>query len=71
MRNETEASPTAPFTSVQQAGPTVATAVTLGSGPVLVTTGARLTLGECSGAAGTVAVASGVAGLVLLMGVRR
>ncbi|WP_055690675.1 DMT family transporter [Streptomyces prasinus] len=53
---------------MQQAGLTVATAVTLGSGPVLVTIGARLTLGERSGAAGTVAVASGVAGLVLLMG---
>ncbi len=66
--NETEASPTAHFASVQQAGLTVATAVTLGSGPVLVTIGARLALGERSGAAGTVAVASGVAGLVLLMG---
>ncbi|WP_234387889.1 MULTISPECIES: hypothetical protein [Streptomyces] len=55
---------------MQQAGLTVATAVTLGSGPVLVTIGARLTLGERSGAAGTVVVASGVAGLVLLMGVR-
>ncbi|MDW8808411.1 EamA family transporter [Streptomyces scabiei] len=59
---------TAYFASVQQAGLTVATVVTLGSGPVLVTVGARLTLGERSGAAGTAAVASGVAGLVLLMG---
>lgn len=59
---------TAYFASVQQAGLTVATVVTLGSGPVLVAAGARLTLGERTGAAGTAAVASGVAGLVLLMG---
>lgn len=59
---------TAYFASVQQAGLTVATVVTLGSGPVLVTVGARLTLGERTGAAGTAAVASGVVGLVLLMG---
>ncbi|MDX3612157.1 DMT family transporter [Streptomyces europaeiscabiei] len=59
---------TAYFASVQQAGLTVATVVTLGSGPVLVTVGARLTLGERTGAAGTAAVVSGVIGLVLLMG---
>ncbi|MEU3510181.1 EamA family transporter [Streptomyces longwoodensis] len=59
---------TAYFASVQQAGLTVATVVTLGSGPVLVAVGARLTLGERTGVAGTAAVASGVAGLVLLMG---
>lgn len=59
---------TAYFASVQQTGLTVATVVTLGSGPVLVAVGARLTLGERTGAAGTAAVASGVAGLVLLMG---
>ncbi|WP_149831222.1 DMT family transporter [Streptomyces tailanensis] len=59
---------TAYFASVQQAGLTVATVVTLGSGPVLVAVGARLTLGERTGAAGTAAVASGVVGLVLLMG---
>ncbi|MEV1084082.1 EamA family transporter [Streptomyces sp. NPDC050211] len=56
------------FASVQQAGLTVATVVTLGSGPVLVSVGARFVLGEHTGAAGTAAVASGVVGLVLLMG---
>ncbi|WP_432249223.1 DMT family transporter [Streptomyces sanyensis] len=59
---------TAYFASVQQAGLTVATVVTLGSGPVLVAVGARFTLGERTGAAGTAAVGSGVVGLVLLMG---
>ncbi|MFB7293492.1 DMT family transporter [Actinacidiphila glaucinigra] len=59
---------TAYFASVQQAGLTVATVVTLGSGPVLVAVGARLTLGERTGVAGTAAVACGVIGLVLLMG---
>lgn len=59
---------TAYFAAVQQAGLTVATVVTLGAGPVLVTVGARLTLGERTGAAGTAAVASGVVGLVLLTG---
>ncbi|WP_328436822.1 EamA family transporter [Streptomyces sp. NBC_00444] len=59
---------TAYFASVQQAGLTVATVVTLGSGPVLVSVGARFMLGEHTGAAGTAAVASGVVGLVLLMG---
>ncbi|MGW1819152.1 DMT family transporter [Streptomyces sp. NPDC002125] len=59
---------TAYFASVQQAGLTLATVVTLGAGPVLITVGARLTLGERTSAAGTAAVASGVIGLVLLMG---
>ncbi|MFI8438976.1 DMT family transporter [Streptomyces sp. NPDC079020] len=59
---------TAYFAAVQQAGLSVATVVTLGSGPVLVTVGARLLLGERAGAAGTAAVASGVVGLGLLMG---
>ncbi|MEH0525358.1 hypothetical protein QBA38_41660 [Streptomyces stelliscabiei] len=53
---------------MQQAGLTVATVVTLGSGPVLVAVGARLTLGERTGVAGIAAVVSGVIGLVLLMG---
>ncbi|OEJ24387.1 hypothetical protein AR457_07420 [Streptomyces agglomeratus] len=57
---------TAYFASVQQAGLTVATVVTLGSGPLLVTVGARLMLAERQGAAGTCAVVSGVAGLVML-----
>jgi DME family drug/metabolite transporter len=58
---------TAYFASVQQAGLTVATVVTLGSGPVLVAVGARFVLKEHVGAAGAVSVASGVVGLVLLM----
>ncbi|MEW2124897.1 DMT family transporter [Streptomyces sp. NPDC058369] len=57
---------TAYFASVQQAGLTVATMVTLGSGPVLVAVGARFTLGERTGAAGNTAMASGVVGLMLL-----
>ncbi|MDX3228543.1 DMT family transporter [Streptomyces sp. ME19-01-6] len=59
---------TAYFASVQQAGLTLATVVTLGSGPVLVTVGGRLLLNERAGAGGTAAVTSGVAGLVLLVG---
>ncbi|WP_435853596.1 hypothetical protein [Streptomyces sparsogenes] len=43
----------------------MATVVTLGSAPVLATVGARLALGERTGAAGTAAVASGVTGLGL------
>jgi drug/metabolite transporter, DME family len=58
---------TAYFAAVQQAGLTVATVVTLGSGPVLVAIGARFMLDERVGAAGAVSVASGVVGLVLLM----
>lgn len=56
------------FASVQQAGLAVGTVATLGLGPLLVAVGARLTLGERTGAAGTAAVVSGVAGLALLMG---
>jgi drug/metabolite transporter, DME family len=58
---------TAYFAAVQQAGITVATVVTLGSGPVLVAIGARFMLDERVGAAGAASVASGVVGLVLLM----
>jgi DME family drug/metabolite transporter len=59
---------TAYFASVQQAGLTLATVVTLGAGPVLITLGARFFLGERIGTAGVAAVACGVVGLVLLMG---
>lgn len=59
---------TAYFAAVQQAGLTVATVVTLGSGPVLVAVGARLLLDERIGRAGVLAVVSAVLGLVLLMG---
>ncbi|MFI7103553.1 hypothetical protein ACIBK8_29900 [Streptomyces sp. NPDC050161] len=53
---------------MQQDGLTVATVITLGSGFVLVTVGARIMLGERTGAAGTAAAGRDVAGLVLLMG---
>jgi len=59
---------TAYFAAVQQAGITVATVVTLGSGPVLVAVGARFMLNERIGAFGAVFVAVGVAGLVVLTG---
>ncbi|MFD5099684.1 DMT family transporter [Streptomyces albidochromogenes] len=59
---------TAYFAAVQQAGLTVATMVTLGSGPVLVAVGSRLLLDERIGRAGAVAVVCGVLGLGLLMG---
>ncbi|WP_229843530.1 DMT family transporter [Streptomyces chryseus] len=59
---------TAYFAAVQQAGLTVATMVTLGSGPVLVTVGSRLLLDERVGRAGALAVVSGVLGLGLLVG---
>ncbi|WP_244316332.1 DMT family transporter [Streptomyces albidochromogenes] len=58
---------TAYFAAVQQAGLTVATMVTLGSGPVLVAVGSRLLLDERIGRAGVLAVVSGVLGLGLLM----
>lgn len=58
---------TAYFAAVQQAGITVATVVTLGSGPVLVAIGARFMLDERVGAAAAASVRSGVVGLVLLM----
>ncbi|TRV77283.1 EamA family transporter [Streptomyces sp. 130] len=57
---------TAYFASVEQAGLTVATVVTLGSGPVLVAAGARLLLAERIGAGALAALAAGVLGLVLL-----
>ncbi|MET7482734.1 EamA family transporter [Streptomyces sp. NPDC005538] len=57
---------TAYFASVEATGLAVATVVTLGAGPVLVALGARLTLGERLGAAGTVAVGGALAGLAVL-----
>lgn len=57
---------TAYFAAVQHAGLTVATVVTLGSGPVLVAVGGRVFLEERINLAGVFAVASGVLGLVIL-----
>lgn len=57
---------TAYFAAVSATGLAVATVVTLGAGPVLVALGARLTMGERLGRAGTVAVAGALAGLAVL-----
>ncbi|MEU0408575.1 EamA family transporter [Streptomyces griseorubiginosus] len=60
---------TAYFAAVRSTGLAVATVVTLGAGPVLIALGARLTLGERIGRAGTVAVTGALAGLgVLVLG---
>ncbi|WP_055533084.1 DMT family transporter [Streptomyces graminilatus] len=58
---------TAYFASVQATGLAVATVVTLGSGPVLIALGARLTMGERLGAGGIVAVAGALTGLAVLV----
>ncbi|WP_229402357.1 DMT family transporter [Micromonospora okii] len=59
---------TAYFAAVGYAGLAVATVVTLGSGPVLIALGSRVTTGERLGRAGAVTVATALAGLVLLVG---
>ncbi|MEV7195989.1 DMT family transporter [Streptomyces sp. NPDC093510] len=58
---------TAYFASVEATGLAVGTVVTMGSGPVLIALGARLTLGERLGRAGVVAVVGALAGLVVLV----
>ncbi|MEV7675322.1 DMT family transporter [Streptomyces sp. NPDC000963] len=55
------------FAAVEATGLAVGTVVTLGSGPVLIALGARLTLGERLGRGGTAAVAGALAGLVVLV----
>lgn len=55
------------FCSVAATGLTVATVVTLGSGPVLIALGARLTLGERLGRGGLTAVGGALAGLAVLV----
>ncbi|MER8182213.1 EamA family transporter [Kitasatospora sp. NPDC094015] len=55
------------FLAVQQTGLAVATVVTLGAAPVLIALGARLTMGEQLGAAGTLAVTGALAGLAVLV----
>ncbi|MGW7052369.1 DMT family transporter [Streptomyces sp. NPDC054887] len=57
------------FAAVQITGLAVGTAVTMGSGPVLIALGARLTLGERLGRAGGLTVAGAVVGLgVMVLG---
>ncbi|MFI1509792.1 DMT family transporter [Streptomyces sp. NPDC020597] len=57
---------TAYFAAVSATGLAVATVVTLGAGPVLITLGARLTLGERAGRGGALAVTGALAGLGVL-----
>ncbi|MFD1660243.1 DMT family transporter [Streptomyces caeni] len=60
---------TAYFAAVAATGLAVATVVTLGSGPVLIALGARLTMGERLGRGGATAVVGALAGLgVLVLG---
>ncbi|GAB3868504.1 DMT family transporter [Dactylosporangium cerinum] len=59
---------TAYYVAIDLAGVAVATVVVLGSGPVLVTLGARVFLGERLGRTGAATVAVSLAGLVLLTG---
>ncbi len=58
---------TAYFAAVDATGLAVATVVTLGTGPVLIALGARLTLGERLGRGGVCAVAGALAGLAVLV----
>ncbi|KJK58995.1 DMT family transporter [Saccharothrix sp. ST-888] len=55
------------FEAVQGTGLAVATVVTLGAAPVMIAVGARLTMGERIGGAGTVAVAGALTGLAVLV----
>ncbi|ATW52447.1 DMT family transporter [Streptomyces peucetius] len=57
------------FAAVEATGLAVGTVVTLGTGPVLIAVGARLTMGERLGRGGILAVAGALAGLgVLVLG---
>ncbi|MFD4137358.1 DMT family transporter [Streptomyces sp. NPDC058572] len=57
------------FAAVEATGLAVGTVVTLGTGPVLIALGARLSMGERLGRGGTLAVAGALAGLgVLVLG---
>ncbi|MEU7584054.1 EamA family transporter [Streptomyces sp. NPDC041068] len=58
---------TAYFAAVEETGLAVATVVTMGSGPVLIALGARLTMGERLGRGGAFAVLGALAGLVVLV----
>jgi DME family drug/metabolite transporter len=61
---------TAYYAAVRQSGVAFATLVTLGSGPILIALGARLTLGERLGRFGLVAVLLAPIGLVLIWAAR-
>ncbi|WP_369215266.1 DMT family transporter [Streptomyces flavofungini] len=58
---------TAYFAAVRSTGLAVGTVVTMGSGPVLIAVGARLTMGERLGRGGVVAVLGALAGLAVLV----
>jgi drug/metabolite transporter, DME family len=62
---------TAYYASIQLAGLTVGTVVTLGAGPILIALGGRFFLGERLGARGSVTIAASLVGLVLLVGARQ
>ncbi|WP_255306206.1 DMT family transporter [Streptomyces sp. Wb2n-11] len=55
------------FAAVQATGLAVGTVVTMGAAPVLVALGARLTMGERLGRAGTLTVAGALAGLAVMV----
>lgn len=55
------------FCAVKSTGLAVATVVTLGAGPVLITLAARLTMGERLGRGGAFAVAGALTGLAVLV----
>lgn len=55
------------FAAVASTGLAVATVVTLGAGPVLIAIGARLTIGERLGLAGSLTVVGALAGLAVLV----
>lgn len=57
---------TAYFAAVDLTGLAVATVVALGAGPVLISLGARLTMGERLGGSGTAAVLGALTGLLVL-----
>ncbi|MFI1194430.1 DMT family transporter [Micromonospora sp. NPDC020750] len=56
------------FAAVDHAGLALGTLVTLGAGPVFVTVGARVLLGERPGRRGVLVIAVALAGLALLVG---
>ncbi|GGZ42109.1 DMT family transporter [Streptomyces poonensis] len=58
---------TAYFAAVEETGLAVATVVTLGTGPVMIALGARLTMDERLGGGGLAAVAGALAGLAVLV----
>ncbi|MFE7301033.1 DMT family transporter [Streptomyces sp. NPDC057579] len=55
------------FASVEATGLAVGTVITMGAGPVLIASGARLTMGERLGAGGVLAVGGALSGLLILV----